>query len=309
MRIFICLVLTSLFYLNSYSQSKIIFAESKGKFDTGSTPDLFIYDVNTKKTDLLYKGVVGGRGEYSAAISPDNSRIIINTYQFGGWKLGIADYRNNKIGVLKKLTSRSTYEYNASWSRDGALIAYQDFNWGTRDTEIFIVDKYGGNAKQFTKSEGGDRSPCWTINNESLIYTSGRGNDYEIYIQALNSQKAINITSNSSNDFAPSTSRKEEKIAFLSDRMGTINLYTMNYDGSELKNITVDLKTDKINFNDFENSGYWAYRTSWSNDGNYIVFNLMINSNLEIFTIKKDGSELVQITNNQNSSFCPSWID
>lgn len=123
MRILISLFITFTLNFNCYSQSKLVFAKSKGKLNTGGTPNLMIYDVDTKKTELLYKGAVKGRGEYSAAFSPNGSKIIVNTYQFGGWKLGIADYINGKIGKFKKFTSKSTYEYNAKWSNDGAFVA------------------------------------------------------------------------------------------------------------------------------------------------------------------------------------------
>lgn len=311
MRILICLILSLTFYQNGYSQSKLIFAHSKGKLNTGSTPDLFIYDVNTKKTELLYKGVVSGRGEYSASISPDNSQIIVNTYQFSGWKLGIANFSNGVIGEFNKFTSKSNYEYNASWSNSGEFVAYQEFNWGTRDVEIFIADKKGGNIKQVTNSKGGDRTPCWTKDDKSLIFTSGRGNFYNIYLKSLEEKTIKNLTNNASNDFAPSSSKTEDKIAFLSDREGSLNLYVMDYDGSNLKSLTSksNLNSSKIKFNGFEETGYWAYSTSWSKDGNHITFCVMTDSDLEIFIIEKDGTNLVQVTNNQDSDFCPVWLN
>ncbi|MEQ9309124.1 MAG: hypothetical protein RLN90_06680 [Balneolaceae bacterium] len=74
-------------------------------------------------------------------------------------------------------------------------------------------------------------------------------------------------------------------------------------------NLTSQLKSDKIDYNGFENTGYWAYQTSWSDDGNFIVFNLMVDSNLELFTIKKDGSALTRITNNSDSDYSPTWLN
>lgn len=308
MRILIFLFIMFTFQFNCYSQSKLVFARSKGKLNTGETPDLMIYNLENKKTELLYKGAIKGRGEYSASFSPDGSKIIVNTYQFGGWKLGIADYKNGKIGEFKKFTSNSTYEYNAKWSNDGSLVAYQDFNWSTRDTEIFIADKNGKNTKQITFAKGGDRNPCWSLNNQSIVFTSGRADDYDIYIKSLSTNKVLNLTNNPSTDFAPSTSSKEEKIAFLSDREGAVNLYIMDFNGKGLTNLTRNLKKDKVTIKEFEGNGGWAYQTSWSIDGNYIVFNVIINSNLEIYTVKKDGTELTRITNNLDSDFCPIWL-
>lgn len=301
----------SLLVLNLYcsSQSKLIFSRSSGTLNSGETPDIFSYDLQTEETKLIYNGVVKRRGEYSASVSPDLSKIIVNTYQFGGWKLGMANYKNGNIGPLKKLTSNSNYEYNACWSHRGESIAYQDYNWSNNNMEVFIVDKNGENEIQLTMAEGGDRNPCWTKDDESIIYTSGRTNNYDIYIQSLDVENASNITNHPSNDFAPSTSSKHEKIAFLSDRNGFINLYTMDYKGNDIKKLTGQIKSDKIKFEGFENSGYWAYRTSWSKDGNYIVFNLMIDSHLQLFIVKKDGTGLQQITEGKYSNITPSWVE
>lgn len=231
MRSIFLLVMAVSFLQNGYSQSKIVFSRSLGALNSGGTPDLMIFDLASKETNLIFKGSVRGRGEYSASISPDKSKIIVNTYNFSGWKLGIADYNNGEIVEFKRFTSRTNYEYSAKWSHDGNYVAYQEFNWNTGDTEIFIVDKFGENPKQITKSAGGDRTPVWSRDDQAIIFTSGRVNAYDIYLKTFVNGNIVNLSNNPfSNDFAPSTSTKENSIAFLSDREGSVNLYLMNYE-------------------------------------------------------------------------------
>ncbi|MEQ9402929.1 MAG: DPP IV N-terminal domain-containing protein [Cyclobacteriaceae bacterium] len=301
------IMLSLFFHSGLYTQSQIIFSRSAGGLNTGETPDLMVYDTQTNSATLLFKGSVRKRGEYGAAVSPDGSKLIVNTYKFGGWKLGIADFKNGEISNLEKFTKRRNYEYNPSWSHDGEKVAYEEYNRIENDTDIFIADKSGNSISRLTQSDGVDRSPAWTRNNKEIVFTSGRADNYEIYIQSSSGRESKNLTNHKSNDFAPSTSSENEKIAFLSDRGGLINLYTMNYDGSSMHCLTENLTSDRVIYNGYETTGYWAYKTTWSPDGKQIAFNVMFGNNLEIFLIDSDGSNLKQLTNNQDSDFCPFW--
>ena len=287
---------------------KIIFSKSSGALNTGDTLRLMIYDPANKTTKLLLKGTVKGRGEYNAATSPDNSKIVFHTYRYSGWKLGIGDFKNGKITNVKRLTNRPNYEYNAKFSPDGQKIAYQEYSWSSGDTDIFIADKNGKNATHFIKSKGGDRTPDWTKDSKSIVFTSGRENNYDIYIKSVVDKSIKNLTNSDALDFAPSTSKAANKIAFLSGREGKINLFVMNIDGSNLINLTSNLKTDDFKFKDFQKSGGWAYATSWSPDGKQIVFNSMVKGTLELFIVNSDGSELTRITNNNDSDIGPYWM-
>jgi len=294
------------FQSNLCAQSRIIFSRNSGGLNTGGALDLMIYDVKSKKTKLLLKGTVNRRGEYNATTSPNNAKIIFNTYRYSGWKLGIADFKNDKISNVIRLTDRPNYEYNAIFAPNGEQMVYQEFNWNTDDAELFIADKYGKNSKQFTNYKSDTRTPCWTMNGKHIVFTSKQGWNYDILIKA---GKAKNLTDGWSAAFAPSTSKVENKIAFLSDKGGSVNLYVMNIDGSDIKNLTSNLKSDNFKLDRFGRSGAWAYKTSWSPNGKQIVFNLMYKGNLELFIIDKDGSNLMQITTNKGTDVTPFWMN
>ncbi|MEQ9120011.1 hypothetical protein [Fulvivirga sp.] len=305
---FLTCLLAAVFSFNSYSQSGILFSRSPGELNSGGTLDLMLYDPATGSTKLLIKGTVRGRGEYNAASSPDGNNVIFNTYRFSGWKLGMGKLENGVVSDVQKWTDRSNYEYEARYSPDGSRVAYQEFNWGTRDVDIFIADKNGKNASHFVKSAGGDRTPHWTSDGKSIVFTSGRENDYSIYIKSIARGEAKKLTTESSNDFAPSTSKNTNKIAYLSDAGGEINLYTMHTDGSNKRKLTAALDSVKFTINGYEDSGCWAMKTSWSPDGKQIVFNIPYKGNMELFIVNSDGSDLKQITNNGDTDMSPFWM-
>ncbi|WP_271769482.1 TolB family protein [Aquimarina algiphila] len=302
MRLLFILLFSLTLYGNA--QSKIIFSRSLGGLNTGETPGIMMYDTETKSTKLLLKGTVPRRGEYNAVTSLDDSKIIFNTYRFSGWKLGIADFKNGKIHNVKKLTNRSNYEYNAMFSPDGVHIVYQEYNWNTRNANLFIADINGKNVKQLTKALGSHRTPDWSKDSKQIVFASRRDQYYNIYSKGSDGMHLKRLTDDTSHHFASSTSRKEDRIAFLSNRKGQIHLYVMDLQGKNMMNLTPKLKTD-----DFKTKECWAYKTSWSADGKQIVFNIMLEGNLELFIINSDGSGLEQITHNNDTDMTPYWMN
>jgi len=91
----------------------------------------------------------------------------------------------------------------------------------------------------------------------------------------------------------PAVSPDGSRIAFVSDRGGSPQIYLMRADGSDIRRVT------------FEGS----YNTSpgWSPTGDRIVFSCRRGKN-QICIVKPDGSALTQLTesgNNEDPSFSP----
>ncbi|WP_109301911.1 PD40 domain-containing protein [Aquimarina sp. AU474] len=304
MKRMISFLLFIIFYASLHAQPKILYSRSQGKLNTGNTLDVMIYDPVQKTTKVLLKGTIKGRGEYNAVTSPDNTTIIFNTYRFSGWQLGIGEFDGNGISNIKKLTDRNHYEYCAKFSPDGSKLAYQEYDWGKRKSNIYIANNQGKDATYFTTSNISDQNIDWTKDSQSIVFTYLKDDKLSIYLKSLDGQVFKKISTHNANDFAVSTSKKSNQIAFLSDKTGKIDLFIMDLDGHNLTNLTPNIKTLDSNINSI-----WTYKTSWSQDGKQIVFTAMINQNLEIFIINADGSDLTQITNNNHTDMTPFWTN
>lgn len=297
------LTLFAIAYHLAEAQSTILFSRSNGGLNSGGTLDLMMYDPTDDKTTLLLKGSVRGRGEYNAVANPNGSKIVYNTYRFSGWKLGVADLENGQVKDIKKLTTRKNYEYCGKFSPDGQKIVYQEFKWSDRSENIYISNENGEDAKLFFENNISDQSLDWTKDGKSIVFTHLKNDRLGIYMKSINGKVFKNISGTQANDFAPATSKTENKVAFLSDRNGKIDLFVMNNDGSNLKNLTPNLNSKDASANDI-----WAYKISWSPNGKQLVFNLMIGNDLELFIVNADGSGLRQITQNNDSDITPFWM-
>jgi Tol biopolymer transport system component len=103
-----------------------------------------------------------------------------------------------------------------------------------------------------------------------------------------------------SSSIAPSEAAPEV-IAFVSDRSGSLEIWTMNVDGTDLRQITDGQAKELVH-------------PDWSPDGQRIAFasNSMGGDNaggdMEIWTINTDGTDLRQLTNNVGiRDAAPDW--
>ena len=84
------------------------------------------------------------------------------------------------------------------------------------------------------------------------------------------------------------------RISFSSNQTGFSQIYTMNSDGSDVRQVTAA-------------AGANSRISDWSPDGRRIAFDSDRTRAVEIFTMRSDGSEVQQITHLGGFSGDPSW--
>src|SRR6267143_1103538 len=84
------------------------------------------------------------------------------------------------------------------------------------------------------------------------------------------------------------------KIAFVSDRTGTHQIFVMNADGSDQINLSNSFKIDD-------------FAPSWSPDGTKIAFYSSRTGTDQIFVMNADGSDQINLSNNAFDDTNPSW--
>ncbi|MGB1377617.1 MAG: TolB family protein, partial [Miltoncostaeaceae bacterium] len=88
---------------------------------------------------------------------------------------------------------------------------------------------------------------------------------------------------------ASAFSGADGRIAFSSNRTGNYEIYSMNPDGSDVRQLTNSPRDDA--------------QVAWSPDGTKIAFASNRTGNDEVYVMNADGSGVVNIT--QNSGNCP----
>lgn len=185
------------------------------------------------------------------------------------------------------------------YSTDGNKIIYQAFKDGNWD--IYEYDRVAQTNRQLTFNEAHEENPDYSPDGRYITYTSTRDDhrevDYDqklrdIYIMDMQSNREINLTTNSSNDWRPRFSRDGKFIVFVSERNDLrdvsildlySNIYIMESDGS------FQLQLTKVEAND-------GGPVMAGGESAPIYFDSNRNGNYNIFMMNTDGSKIEPVT-------------
>jgi uncharacterized membrane protein len=197
--------------------------------------------------------------------------------------------------TLTRLTFSTGADVGAVWSPDGRRIAFTSNRTG--NNEIYVMDSNGGNLVNLTNNQASDQRPAWSSDGLWIVFSSNRDGNDEIYIMTSSDGSQLkNLTNNPSSDTMPfwgilgSWLDQKAVIAFVSNRTGNNDIYTMTTDGNNLVNVTNNPASDI------------APVISGSN---LIAFTSNRSGNNEIFIMTGDGSNPSNLTNSPSNDSYP----
>ncbi|NKB72518.1 MAG: hypothetical protein GKR89_36035 [Candidatus Latescibacteria bacterium] len=136
--------------------------------------------------------------------------------------------------------------------------------------------------------------------NGRLVFSSDRAGAPEIYVVDVDGGNLVQLTTDSGVQIAPPATATSlawspdgRQLAFVSNRGGTLSIFIMNQDGTNLRLLT-------------ENPAEIG-TPSWSPDGRRLAFTSAGPDNQEIYLIDADGSNLINWTNHQANDHSPAW--
>ena len=105
--------------------------------------------------------------------------------------------------------------------------------------------------------------------------------------------KLLSVRLNSPTPTVVALARIIGKIAFVSDRDGNAEIYSMDTDGGGQTRLTEDAGED--------------YSPAWSPDGQRLAFVSTRDGNAEIYVMNADGSGQTRLTNSTAGDLAPAW--
>jgi len=128
--------------------------------------------------------------------------------------------------------------------------------------------------------------------NYSIIYTNQINNNDNLFITDLKGNIS-QITNHPNKDSGPVMSPDSKYIVFSSERVGWWKIWLMKIEDKSFKQLSA--------------SSYAAYSASWSPDGQNIVYVTTDKASQDIFIMKPNGKQQVNLTNNKKDDVTPSW--
>lgn len=143
-------------------------------------------------------------------------------------------------GGEKQLTFAKGLDYRGRWSPDGNWILFGSERDGNQ--ELYIMDINGENLKRLTNNPGNDSYHQWSPDGSWIAFASDMadGETYELYLMRPDGSDVRRLTHNEAPDEEPSWSPDGTHIAYRSDESGASEIWVLNVNSLERKQITRD---------------------------------------------------------------------
>jgi len=177
--------------------------------------------------------------------NPDGTRITYDAYAKGssGGDIFVVDLDG---GNPQNLTNTDIDEGYPSWSPLGNLITFDAGGYGKSETgnfTIFTIDLDQKNhIRAVTDNKGNSGDASWYPDGTKFVYSSDKDDadngNYEIYSIKMNGKGDQRLTVINGADTDPAVSQDGRLIAFDSNRDGDSEIFIMNSDGTNQKQLT-----------------------------------------------------------------------
>lgn len=258
-----------------------------------------------------------------------------------------ADGSNRKVVIAFPFEETIGF---VGWSPDGKKIAFTSHRTG--NYEIYTMNADGSNQKRLTYTRATTYGAAWSPDSKRIAFTSTQPVTEEVFVINSDGSKKTKLTATAYIDHGPKAWNKNPcwspdgtQIAFASARNGEQEIFIMNADGTEPRQITASpgmkdfaswspdrmhiafvhggitvMDVDGTNLRQLTNPGLFAFDShpTWSPDGQYIAYNSQVDVDLkarppqmghaEIFVVHIASGESSRLTTTSTNNESPSWI-
>ncbi len=215
--------------------------------------------------------------------SPAGDALALTAKSAGRDVLYVLDASNGRIRQRVDLGCEALY-YPA-WSPVADRIVVAGVRNGRSD--LYLVDLKSGEPRRLTDDTWDEKEPCWTPDGRSIAFSSDRlapvvlhpernprgSGSYALYELDVESGAIAPLFESWGVDHAPAWSGDGRRLAFISDRNGTPNIYVWQRGDSTVTQLT-------------DVAGGVA-SLSWSREGDRLVFSAFNRGGYDIFAVRE----------------------
>ena len=238
--------------------------------------------------------------------SPDGRKILFRTLVPGNdFVLSVV----NADGTNRRELMRGASETTPAWSPDGSRIAMIRYAPEAPPPHsyagLLYVMEADGRGKRLLARNVHEGYAVWSPEGRRIAFVRDRAGTLDVYVTNADGTGtrwlARGVRMSGAFDIGPlpdpAWSPDGQRIAFISNRAGTNDLYLMNADGSNQRRLTRNAASE---------SG-----PAWSPDGRMIAFTRRPGEHWsyddDIYVINADGTRVRNLTRNPHDDYGPVW--
>jgi len=244
-------------------------------------------------------------GDTAPALSPDGrtlvfSRVSPDMYNVSPWLLRLGEgYKPS--GKEEKVQLSNMTNFGAAWLPDGSEFVFGSAA-GTNLSNFSLwrmAASKNAIPRRLDLGASNDYSPTISRQGNRLAFVTGRGdsNIWRIDLRGPDKKPSTpkQFISSTQSELDPEYSPDGRKIAFMSDRSGTQEIWVCDSDGSNAVQLT-------------SLGGYALYGPSWSGDGQHIAFTAVRKGMKEdVYVISAKGGVPRRLTTHPAEDKWPYW--
>lgn len=199
------------------------------------------------------------------------------------------------VEAFASMLAEGRTDSDPAWSPDSKQIVWSKMRGFGVD--LYLANADGSNEESLVNKGPTDSAPAWSSDGQKLTFTADQTDQQNVYVLDIASGEATRLTEDNW-DFQPVWSMENDRILFARDvdddlENGTIPLFIMNQDGSDLREFA---ETDKFKGD-----------PTYSPDGSQVVYMSNEDGNWHIYLMDSDGSNVRRVTEGDSNNMFPAW--
>ena len=242
--------------------------------------------------------VIGALGLVKGAYTIEGDNLSIEAQLFDVYqrkRLTGRRYRGS-LDLVRRMAHRFADEIMAQFTGERGPFDSRITFLSTRDgrfKEVYVMSLDGGDLQQVTKNQTINVSPSWSPDARSLLYTSYKRGNPDLYLLDLLSARESRLSQRAGLNLGGKLSPDGSTIAMALESDGNADIVLLDRNGELRRRLTDSWAID--------------VSPSWSPDGRQIAFCSNRNGSPQIYVMSADGGAARRITFSGDYNTAPAW--